>query len=243
MNIEEQPEFDHSHRRDVYQYVERRGRVESETVRKALGFQRKSFGHHLAVLRRDGYLRKTGGQLEVAFQTADEEVHESGESSFTIRPAREADLGGLVGVIRSVAAGSSYIAAETVAELIDHEEALLRRNDANSRIFFVATVTDEVVGWVHLDLPAVESLAHTAQLTVGVLEEHRDSGIGGALLERGRKWAVTRDYEKLTHGIPASNDRGKRFLEAHGWIVEAVREDHYRIDGTTVDETLMKREL
>lgn len=243
MKIENRLDFDNTDQREIYDYVERRGTTTPEEARQALGFDKTSFGHHLAVLRRDGYLRETGGTLEVAFEMSDGDSHVADDITYTIRPARQADLGGLVGVIRSVAGDGTYIEAENIAEIIDYENALLRHNDVKSRMIFVATVDEEVVGWVHLDLPEIDKLRHTARLTVGVLTEHRGDGLGEALLDQGSIWATNRGFERLYNSVPASNDQAKAFLEANGWGVEAIREDHYSINDEYVDEVMMDCEL
>ncbi|GAB7009479.1 GNAT family N-acetyltransferase [Halorubrum trueperi] len=244
MELAQRVSIENRDRKDIYEYVERRGSVPAETVRRELGFDEEAFGHHLAVLRRDEYVRQLDDDdLEIAFDTDTGTVHEQEGSRFTIRTARQADLSGLVGIIRQVAKDGSYIEAETVADLIDYEEILLRNNSAESRMFFVATVEDQVVGWVHLDLPETEKLRHTAKLTVGVLDEYRGRGIGGTLLKKGSTWAGENDFEKLYNSIPATNEEARSFLEAHGWHTEAIREDHYRIDGEYVDEVMMARSL
>ncbi len=97
----------------------------------------------------------------------------------------------------------------------------------------------EVVGWVHLDAPEVAKLEHTAELTVGVRENHRGRGIGGRLLERGLAWADERGYRKVYQSVPATNEAAVDFLADHGWAVEAVREDHYLLDGEFVDEVML----
>ena len=132
---------------------------------------------------------------------------------------------------------------ETVADVIDYEEILLRNNELSSRVFFVATVDDQVVGWVHLDLPETEKLEHTAKLTVGVLEEYQREGIGGTLLEKGMSWARENDFEKLYNSVPAINEEAMAFLENHGWHTEAAREDHYYIGDEYVDEVMMAASL
>ena len=104
-------------------------------------------------------------------------------------------------------------------------------------MFFVATVDDDVVGWVHIKHPESEKLSHTAELTVGVLEKYRGYGIGSHLLERGVDWGATQGFEKIYNSVPATNDDAIAFLEAHDWEVEAVRADQY------VDETMLARQL
>jgi L-amino acid N-acyltransferase YncA len=239
MQVVQSLSFDHDDRRRIYEYVESRGSVSVEVARGALPIDPRGFRHHVTFLKRDGLIERDGDELRVAFGDGESEEHTAGEASFTIRMARQEDKPGLVGAIRAVAEAGTDITAETVADLVDHEEVLLRHNDIHSRVFFVATVEGEVVGWVHLDAAERDTLAHTAELTLGVLEPHRDNGIGGRLLERGLRWAAANDYEKIYQTVPATNEEAIAFLKAHGWETEAVRADHYKIDGAYVDEVMM----
>jgi len=106
-------------------------------------------------------------------------------------------------------------------------------------VFFVATVDGEVVGWVHIDVNETEKLHHTAELTVGVLDEYRGKTIGSELLDRGVGWASNHGIEKIYNSLPATNERGIEFLEDHGWETEAVRANHYKFDDDYVDEVMM----
>jgi ribosomal protein S18 acetylase RimI-like enzyme len=239
MELTEKPAIDHDDRRDLYDYVERHGAVEPERAQRALDMSRRGLGHHVAVLKRDGALEETDGRLHVAYEEAVDETFQSGGATVRIRGAREADLTGLVGVIRRSIGDGTYVEAETVADVVDHEEVLLRHNELESRMFFVATVENDVVGWVTLVVNETDKLDHTAELTVGVLEQYRRQGIGSRLLERGLEWAAERDVEKVYNSIPATNDVATEFLAEHGWETEAVRENHYEIDCEYVDEVMM----
>ena len=245
MELSETLEFDHSDRQRIYDYVERHGTVDPDEVQEEiLPHDRGGFRHHVAILKRNDYLEETDdGQLKVAIEEEGEEEFTGEEVDFTVRPARQKDLTGIVGAIRQVAEQGTYIVAETVAQELDHQEALLRHNELESRMFFVATVEDEVVGWVHLNAPELEKLGHTAELTVGVLEEYRGRGLGSHLLSRGLEWAGKNGFEKVYQSLPATNDAAVEFLEEHGWETEAVREDHYKIDDEYVDEVMMAVEL
>jgi len=243
MELTERLDFDHQDRRDIYEYVESHGPSDPETVRSALSMGERAFGHHRAILKRDGVLEEAEGELRIAFDTGAEEEFEADAVEFAIRPAREEDLTGLVGAIRASVGGGEYVDAETVADVVEDEGVLLRHNDLESRIFFVATVNDEVVGWVHLKHPELEKLSHTAELTVGVLEQYRGHGIGSHLLERGLEWAASQGFERIYQSVPATNERAIDFLDARGWEVEAVREDHYKLGGDYVDEVMLAKTL
>ncbi|ELY86398.1 GNAT family N-acetyltransferase [Natrinema altunense] len=236
-------EFGHADRKEIYEYVERHGAVDPEETREQLGLDPSGFRHHVAILKRDGRIEAADGTLRVTIDAGAEEEYVSADLEFHIRPARQEDLTGIVGAIRRVAEEKTYIEAETVADEIDHEEALLRHNELQSRMFFVATVEDDVVGWVHLHAPEIEKLSHTAELTVGVLEDYRGHGVGSHLLSRGLEWAGSNGYEKVYQSVPSTNEEAIAFLEEHDWETEAIREDHYKLDGHYVDEVMMAVEL
>lgn len=243
MEFAEELQFGHDDRKRIYEYVERRGTVPQDDARDALSIDPGGFRHHVAILRRDGYLEEVDETLRVALEAGEKEEFHTQSVEFAIRPARQEDLGGIVGAIRQVAEEKTYIVAESVADEIDHQSALLRHNDLESRVFFVATVGEEVVGWVHLHAPELDKLSHTAELTVGVLEGYRRKGIGSHLLERGLEWAATNGYEKVYQSVPSTNELAIEFLNGHGWETEAVRENHYKLGGKYVDEVMMAVEL
>lgn len=239
MQFSDELEFTHRDRKDVYEYVERYGTVEYESARTALNMEPTAFGHHVAILKRDGIIRQDEEHLSVAFESGSEQRFSEDDVEVVIRQAHESDLSGLVGAIRMAIDDETYIVAENIADIVDHENVLLRHNDLRSRVFFVATVNEDVVGWVHLNAPEIEKLGHTAELTVGVLEDYRGYGIGSRLLERGLEWATEQDYEKVYNSVPSTNEAAIEFLENHGWQTEAVREDHYLIDSEHIDEVMM----
>jgi L-amino acid N-acyltransferase YncA len=244
MELTDDFEFGHRDREDIYRYVERAGTADPEDLRQSLHMDPRGFGHHVAILKRDGILDEDErGRLRVAYEEDAEEEFSNEDVEFTIRQARQEDLTGLVGAIRQAVESKTYVDAETVADVLDSEGVLLRHNEVESRMFFVATVSDDVVGWVHIKHPETDKLSHTAELTVGVLDEYRGHGIGSHLLERGVEWAASQGYEKIYQSIPASNEDAIDFLQAHDWEVEAVREDHYKIEEAYVDETMLARKL
>lgn len=236
-------EFESPDTKRLYEFVERRGAVTPREVWDHLELDPVQFHHELAILKRDGRVEKRDGKLRVVREAGSAEEFRREGHSFVVRPARQEDLSGIIGAIREVAEDQRYIVAETVAEQLDHEDALIRHNDLRSRMFFVATVREEVVAWAHVEAPTLEKLSHTAELTLGVLEEYRRHGIGSHLLQRGLEWAVAEGYEKVYNSLPASNTEAITFLLEHAFDIEAVRSDHYRIGHGYTDEVMLARTL
>ncbi|WP_276272810.1 bifunctional helix-turn-helix transcriptional regulator/GNAT family N-acetyltransferase [Haloarcula litorea] len=235
---------DDDERRTVYRYVERHGPVEPSVVADAVGTDPESFQHHLAILKRDALLAETDeGRLVVALDSGEAVEHREAGVAYTIRPARPADISGVVGVIRTITDECCYVVASSVADRLVYEETVVRRNPTECRVLFVATVEDDVVGWCHVTTPDADHLSNTAELTLGVLSEYRRHGIGSHLLQRGVEWAAARGCRKVYNSVPACNERAIEFLLGAGWTVEAVRADHYELDGDLVDETMLARDL
>lgn len=251
-------QFDHDRRRRIYEYVEQSGAVEPEQARQNLLVQpetaskparsggdldpsvpmpREEFEHHVSILERDGHLEEVEGKLRVALPVdEDVTVVEFDDLEATVRPARQEDISGIVGVIESIAAVDSYVVATRLANEVTRDEVLLRQNESEDRVFFVATVDEDAVGWLHVEAVQAPMMDHTAELTVGVLEQYRGNGLGSTLMERGLAWARQRGTRKVYQNLPATNERAISFLEDSGWAVESTRDGHYCIDDELVDE-------
>ncbi|MFB6280472.1 MAG: N-acetyltransferase family protein [Haloferacaceae archaeon] len=235
----ERPTFETEAGKRIYQYVERHGTAARHRVRELASLPPEEFRTELDRLKSKGYLEESGGTLRLALDVGSVEEYVAGDLDYLIRPARQSDFEGLVDVIRDATADEPYVVAETVAEQLLYEDAVARHNTVKSRVFFVATAEEEVIGWTHLDLPQVEQLRDTAQLTVGVRPEYRRHGIGSRLLERGVGWAEANGFRKVYNSVPAINEDAMVFLESHGWHTEGIRKDHYTIDDDPVDEVMM----
>lgn len=243
MQARQQLTFETPDHRRIYEYVERHGLIERQGVAEAVEMDSDQFTHELTILKRDGYLEEHDGTLYVGLQTGPAEEYTINGVEYVIRPAQQEDLSGILGVIQQIAEEKTYLVAENVAEQLDYEGVLIRHNDVETRMFFVATVNDDVVGWAHIEAPELEKLSHAAKLTVGILGEYRSRGMGSHLLHRSLEWAAVQGYQKVYNSIPATNQNGATFLERHGFETEAIRKNHYLIDDEFVAELMMAKTL
>jgi GNAT superfamily N-acetyltransferase len=239
MQTQRRPEFDSDASERLYEYVEQHSPVERGELESALSMEPAVVDQELTMLIQEGYIEDWNGVLQLAIDYGEEVTYETDGVEVTIRPATQSDLDSLVSVMRSVVEEDAYLTAESVADLLDDEELVLRNDKREFRMFFVATVDDEVVGWVHLRSPNSAKLRHTAELTMGVRATYRGHGIGSRLMEHGLEWAESNGYEKVYQSLPATNQDAVRFLERHRWETEAVRQAHFKIDDEYVAEQQM----
>ncbi|QLD85179.1 GNAT family N-acetyltransferase [Natronomonas halophila] len=236
---EQRPTFETRDRERIYEFVDEHGEATFEELVDAnLLTDPDRYQQLIAVMKRDGLLEEDGGTLRPAMDAGIEETHHLDGTEVTIRPARQEDISGIIGVMKQIAGEKRYIVAEDVARELAADSALMR-GDLEDRRFFVATIDDEVVGGCGVERPQLEKLAHTAELTLGILEEYRGEDIGSHLLQRAMSWAKKEDFHKVYNSVPSTNIPGIEFLEDHGWDTEAIRRNHYRIDGEFVDEVMM----
>lgn len=128
MQAAQRLEFETEDRKRIYGRVERNGTVTREERGDELTMDSEQIDRELSILERDGYLEEQDGRLRIAVDTGTEVEYETDEFEYTVRPARQADLTGIVGVMRQVAEEKDYLVAETVVDLLDHEE-VFRNND------------------------------------------------------------------------------------------------------------------
>jgi RimJ/RimL family protein N-acetyltransferase len=266
-----QLEFDSDVAGRIYRYVERHGSATREEVRDEVRVEETAgakpprsgtespsrlsvaeFNEYIDDLLGSGPLTERDGRLYVE-PDAEARTHGAEAFEYVVRPADEADREAIASRIREVADEGAIVVDERVADAIEQEGALIRLNERESRMFFVAEIQrgdgeeaesdGEIVGWVHIHGFELPARSHTAELTVGVAPEYREQGVGGTLLERGIEWANEEACIKVYQSLPATNEAALDLLDEHGWEREATRADHYEVEGELVDEVQMAKRL
>jgi GNAT superfamily N-acetyltransferase len=92
------------------------------------------------------------------------------------------------------------------------EESFGRRAAVRVRDTVVATVDDEVAGFVMVVDDEVEQVYVSAR--------HRGSGVAGILLTEAERLVALNGHERAWLAVVAGNARARRFYERNGWADE-----------------------
>ena len=106
--------------------------------------------------------------------------------------------------------------------------------------FFTVAVdsNNQIVGYAAVMVPAPGVEADV--LTVGVLPEHRKSGIGTAFMEKLENWASDKESNAMMLEVGVDNANAIALYESLGYSEISVRQNYY---GAGLDALVMRKDL
>ena len=150
---------------------------------------------------------------------------------FTIRPGRREDAAEAARLWMQSA--DEHTAHDQVYKTSPDAEKTMRRflaDVANSgySFLFMAVTEDRTVGFISGELrqgsPTFLPKTWASVDDVFVEPEHRNHGVGRALLESVRAWAQERDADGISLQVAAANTRGRKFYKVLGFREVSVYE-------------------
>lgn len=162
-----------------------------------------------------------------------------GEGRLTVRSARPEDAEAWIVNVESVASERVYLMTERFTRTVEEVRAQFRDPDPTAAIWLVAEVDGKVVGGANLVRGKWAKNAHTAELGMAIVREHRGRGIGRVLLERGLEWARSVGVQKVRLGVFESNARALALYRSIGFSEEGRLQREVMLDGHFEDELLM----
>jgi len=106
--------------------------------------------------------------------------------------------------------------------------------------FFTVAVdsNNQIIGYaaVMVAAPGIEADV----LTVGVLPEHRKSGIGTAFMEQLENWASDKESNAMMLEVGVDNSGAIALYKSLGYVQISLRKNYY---GTGLDALVMRKEL
>jgi ribosomal-protein-alanine N-acetyltransferase len=106
--------------------------------------------------------------------------------------------------------------------------------------FFTVAVdgNNQIVGYAAVMVPAPGVEADV--LTVGVLPEYRNAGIGTAFMEQLENWATDKEANAMMLEVGVDNANAIALYESLGYSEISVRQNYY---GAGLDAIVMRKDL
>lgn len=128
------------------------------------------------------------------------------------------------------------VVESTLAEVYDPDFLREAMADHDGLLYLVAEQDGEVVGFAS----AQQTWADEVEIhTLYVDPDHRQRGVGTALLEAVDESAAAAGVDRLRAGVLSGNHVGRAFAETHGF--ERVETRTAAFDGTEVPEDVFER--
>lgn len=132
--------------------------------------------------------------------------------------------------------GEGFLSPEAFREIIKTDRA------ADRRLFLVAEVDGQLVGFSRCEGKALRRFQHTAEFGICVEKAHWGSGIGSVLLKKILEWADQVGIEKVCLCVVEENEKAIRLYEHYGFEREGLlRRDRLHKDGTYHNTVIMGR--
>ena len=137
----------------------------------------------------------------------------SKKMTWTIRPESSDDIDGIISVQNQCSQMHKLHRSEYLRDIETLEPDL-------QRMVFVAESADQVVGIVIMNRQAGSYHPNKFMLELGILESHRNQGIGKALYEMAERHLRGLDVINILVQVSESNDIGLKFVKSRGYIQE-----------------------
>ncbi|MGH3766040.1 MAG: GNAT family N-acetyltransferase [Pseudonocardiaceae bacterium] len=142
-----------------------------------------------------------------------------------IRPARPADVHGIITLFTAVAEERDGIGTEPGFDVAERQSRILRSIEETASCVLVAVVDDVVVGNLGIQVRHRDAVGSLGMM---VARQHRGQGIGGQLLDDCLSWARESGLHKVDLGVWPHNAAALALYRSRGFTVEGRLRRHYR---------------
>lgn len=123
----------------------------------------------------------------------------------------------------------------------DHQILLTALANPNQQIY-IAGLDDRIIGTCMCRGGSLLAVRHVVGLGIDVDQEHRNQGIGEALLTRMMDWAQQHDViRRVELTVFTLNRRAINLYLKHDFVIEGLSKEAYFKDGRYIDAYTMAR--
>jgi ribosomal protein S18 acetylase RimI-like enzyme len=114
-------------------------------------------------------------------------------------------------------------------------------DSSNQDIIIVAVRRKELVGYLAIRVGILRRVRGVGVLAMGVLSEHRRTGIGSKLILEATKISLERGLHRLELRVDQENSEAISLYRHHGFIEEGIAQMSAQVDGRFVDKIHMAK--
>ncbi len=161
--------------------------------------------------------------------------------SVHVRKASPPDAGGIVRVLKAVAAERIHSAIDKVWT-VEQETRYLESLSPRETFHVAVDESGEIVGFQSLDLwsSLLPSMAHVGQAGTFLLPDWRGQGVGRRLWQATEAFAKESGYRKIAIQVRATNAAAQGFYRSLGFNECGRLTRQVIVDGVEDDEVLME---
>lgn len=110
-------------------------------------------------------------------------------------------------------------------------------------LLLIVDTGEKIVGFLGADRGEFRRNKYTAYITVGILEEYRNQGLGSAMFKQMEDWARGCEIKRLELTVMCHNTQAVRLYEKRGFFIEGIRKKSMYINNKFIDEYYMGKIL
>lgn len=155
------------------------------------------------------------------------------------------DAKALADFLRVLDSESEYLGHEPGERNLEitHVEEEIHKLPSEKSMIFVASMGDEIVGFLRAKAQTMKRRQHSVTIGVGVLQAMQGKGIAKDLLSALEIWSKQKEFIRLELTVAVQNVGAIELYKKLGYEVEGIIRASLRVGDEILDEYLMAKVL
>ncbi len=162
--------------------------------------------------------------------------------SVTIREVSINDVNTFTTLMQQVFEESEYMLYDPGEYMPSFENAISKMEEVITSphlAIFVAQKDELLVGYLTVKTKTLHRIAHIAEISIGVLRQYQNAGIGYQLLQQCIEWCRQHEVTRLSLSVVTENKVAVQFYERAGFKIEGELRHTLKIDNRYYNSFVM----
>lgn len=162
--------------------------------------------------------------------------------SVTIREVSINDVNTFTTLMQQVFEESEYMLYDPGEYMPSFENAISKMEEVITSphlAIFVAQKDELLVGYLTVKTKTLHRIAHIAEISIGVLRQYQNAGIGYQLLQQCIEWCRQHEVTRLSLSVVTENKAAVQFYKRAGFKIEGELRHTLKIDNRYYNSFVM----